>query len=103
MKKICFFYLLLGIIMFTLCSCATVGKDFSGDSVSQIRIGKTTKADVRVIFGNPWRTGLEDGKETWTYGHYRYQLIGQDSTKDLVIRFDDTGVVTSYSFNKTAP
>lgn len=94
---------LLGVIVLVmgLSSCATVGREFPESEVSKIRIGQTTQEQVREMFGSPWRTGLEDGHPTWTYGKYRYRLFGQASTKDLVIRFDDNGVVTSYTFNTT--
>jgi len=84
-------------------SCATVGRPFETQPVSQITIGQTTQSDVLQMFGAPWRTGLEDGKTTWTYGHYRYSLFAREKTRDLVVRFDDRGVVASYTFSSTEP
>jgi hypothetical protein len=55
------------------------------------------------MFGEPWRTGLEDGQRTWTYGYYKYNLLGASQTRDLVVRFDDAGTVRSYTFNSTYP
>ena len=81
--------------------CASVGEDFPAERVNEIVIGKTSKADIREMFGSPWRTGYENGKETWSYGQYKYQLFDDADTKDLVIRFDDSGYVSSYTFNKT--
>ena len=81
--------------------CATVGFDFQDNYVSKIQIGKTTQNDLRSMFGSPWRVGIEDGKETWTYGRYTYRLVGESSTKDLFIRFNDKGVVDSYTYNTT--
>jgi len=69
--------------------------------VSQIQIGKTTQAEIRSMFGAPWRTGVEDGQRTWTYGKYKYRLFGERSTTDLVVRFDRNNVVASYSFSTT--
>ncbi len=88
-------------VSFTVTSCFTVGRKFPVNSVSQIRMGETTKDDVEQLFGTPWRTGIEDGKETWTYGRYRYALFGGTSTCDLVVRFNNKDVVISYSFNTT--
>lgn len=88
-------------LLLLLMGCASVGYEFPDDQVSEIRIGKTTKKDIRVIFGAPWRVGLESGQDTWTYGRYRYRLMGETSTKDLVIRFAANGVVSSYVFNTT--
>lgn len=82
-------------------ACATVGHDFPVERVTDIRLHQTTQAEVRAMFGEPWRTGLEDGQVTWTYGKYRYALFSQASTTDLVLRFDDQGKVVSYSFNTT--
>ena len=81
--------------------CATVGFDFQDNYVSKIDIEKTTQNEIRSMFGSPWRVGIEDGKETWTYGRYTYRLVGESSTKDLVIRFNDKGVVDSYTYNTT--
>jgi hypothetical protein len=85
----------------SLWSCANVGREFPDSRVPEILVGKTTQAQVEQMFGSPWRVGLEDGLRTWTYGRYRYRLLGQTNSKDLVIRFDDRDVVVSYSFNTT--
>ena len=58
---------------------------------------------MRELFGTPWRTGVEDGQRTWTYGHYRYALLGTTRTRDLVVRFDENDVVSSYTYNSTDP
>ena len=81
--------------------CASVGQDFAASRVMEIKIGETTQQEVREIFGAPWRVGIEDGKNTWTYGKYKYSLFGADETEDLVIRFDNRGIVRSYTFNTT--
>lgn len=83
--------------------CISVGSDFPVAPVRQIEIGATTRDDVQRMFGDPWRTGIEDGERTWTYGTYRYSLFGNTSTRDLVVRFDAKGVVSSYTFNSTRP
>ena len=51
------------------------------------------------MFGNPWRTGLEDGRETWSYGQYQYRMFSEKDAKDLVVRFSDDDIVESYTFN----
>jgi hypothetical protein len=86
-----------------LAGCLTVGRAFPVDPVRDIKLGATTRDEVRKTFGEPWRTGLEDGQRTWTYGHYRYAALGTTRTRDLVIRFDDKGRVVSYTFNSTYP
>jgi hypothetical protein len=83
--------------------CFSVGTPFPTHEVSRIEIGRTTQEQVRAEFGAPWRTGLEDGDETWTYGRYVYGLGAPARTADLKIRFDRRGVVTSYTFSTTNP
>ena len=85
----------------TLAGCATVGEDFPKQKVAQIHIGETNREAIESMFGEPWRTGLEDGKRTWTYGRYRWSLFSEAQTTDLVVRFDDNGTVSSYVFNTT--
>ena len=89
------------LFMLLFAGCASVGHDFNVTQVPAIKIGKTTQSDIRSMFGPPWRVGIEDGRGTWTYGKYKYRLFGQTSTTDLVIRFDDKGIVSSYTYNTT--
>jgi outer membrane protein assembly factor BamE (lipoprotein component of BamABCDE complex) len=86
-----------------LAGCVTVGQDFPAQRVAKLEIGATTRAQVEQLFGSPWRTGVEDGQLTWTYGHYRYALLGTTRTRDLVVRFDARDVVASYTFSSTDP
>jgi len=76
----------------------TVGEAFPFYKVRQIEVEKTTMAEIREMFGEPWRTGLENGERTWTYGEYGVKL-----SRDLVIRYDDQNVVKSYSFSSSEP
>ncbi len=75
-----------------------VGKAFPYYKVRDIEVEKTTQAEIRQMFGDPWRTGLENGQRTWTYGEYGVKI-----SRDLVIRFDDQKRVKSYSFSSTVP
>lgn len=84
-----------------LAGCSTVGRDFPSHLVPKIKIGQTTQAEIRSMFGSPWRVGIEDGQHTWTYGKYQYRMLGDASTRDLVVRFDERQVVASYTFNTT--
>lgn len=86
-----------------LAGCMSVGQDFEVSAVRRIEIGQTTRNDVRRMLGDPWRTGVDDGQKTWTYGHYRYSLFGPSDSRDLVIRFDEQGIVRSYTFNSSYP
>ena len=91
--------LLFAALSLPLSACMpSVGRPFPVHQVRQIEIGKTTQQEIRQMFGDPWRTGLENGMRTWTYGEY-----GMKVSRDLVIRFDDQNVVKSYSFSSSAP
>jgi hypothetical protein len=81
--------------------CASIGREFPAGQVPTIRIGQTTQNDIYTTFGAPWRTGIDNGMKTWTYGHYQYSLFGDGETEDLVIKFDNRGIVSSYVFNTT--
>ena len=76
----------------------TVGEAFPVYKVRQIEVEKTTMAEIREMFGEPWRTGLENCERTWTYGEY-----GVNLSRDLVIRYDEQNVVKSYSFSSSEP
>lgn len=93
--------LITSLALLLIAGCATVGQEFPSESVAFLRIGETTQAQVRDEFGSPWRIGVENGQRTWTYGRYRYSAFSAAKTKDLVIRFDNSGLVRSYTFNTT--
>ena len=89
------------VMVFIGCSPMTLGTDFPVDQVSSIEIGVTTRAEIRERFGAPWRTGIEDGMSTWTFGYYSYDFSGKGLGRDLMIKFNQAGIVRSYSFNTT--
>ncbi|WP_077528756.1 outer membrane protein assembly factor BamE domain-containing protein [Vreelandella utahensis] len=88
-------------VMLAAAGCASVGKDFATHKVEEIKIGETTRSDIEAMFGDPWRTGLEDGKRTWTYAQYRWSAFREAETTDLVVRFNEDGTVDSYVYNTT--
>jgi hypothetical protein len=81
--------------------CASIGHEFPAGQISTIRIGETTQNDIFTTFGKPWRTGMDNGMKTWTYGNYRYNLFSDHSAEDLVIKFDKRNIVSAYVFNTT--
>ncbi len=94
--------LTLSLAMIVLLSgCASFGKEFPVHDVGRIEIGKTTQKQIIEMFGSPWRTGLESGQKTWTYGSYGYALFQEKRATDLVIRFDEKNLVASYTFSTT--
>ena len=91
--------MLLAIMSLPITGCMpSVGQPFPVKQVRQIEIGSTSKTEIRQMFGDPWRTGIEDGFRTWTYGEYSVKR-----SRDLVIRFDNQNVVKSYSFSSSYP
>jgi hypothetical protein len=90
------------VIGLLLAGCVTAGKDFNVHMVRQIQLQQTTRAQIEQMFGPPWRTGLEDGKQTWSYGYYKHSL-SDTMSRDLVVRFNPNGTVASYSFNSNYP
>lgn len=85
-----------------LAGCVSAGKDFNVRMVRQIELHQTTRAQIEQMFGPPWRTGVEDGRQTWSYGYYKYG-VSDTLSRDLVIRFDPSGRVSSYTFNSNYP
>ncbi|MDD2465347.1 MAG: hypothetical protein PHI97_15225 [Desulfobulbus sp.] len=85
-----------------LVGCLSAGKDFNVHMVPQIELHQTTREQIEQMFGPPWRTGVEDGRPTWSYGTYKTG-IGDTLSRDLVIRFDVNNTVASYTFNSNFP
>jgi hypothetical protein len=79
--------------------CFTVGRNFVAAPVQSIEKGVTTKADVQQSFGDPFRTGLDDGYESWSYVYNRWTPFSVTRSKDLYIVFNKDGTVRSYTFN----
>ncbi len=67
----------------------------------QIFPGRTTKNEVRAMFGSSLKVVLSDSGETWTYESSVVTIFsGASYTRNtLVILFDDKGIVKRYSMN----
>ena len=63
--------------------------------------GKTTKDEVRAIFGASLKVVLTDSGETWNYESSVVTIFsGRSYTRStLIILFDDKGIVKRYSMN----
>ncbi|MCZ6512730.1 MAG: hypothetical protein O6857_02275 [Nitrospinae bacterium] len=83
--------------------CGTVGKDFSVEQAQAIENGKTTKEDIAVMFGEPFKTGIQNGHPVWVYEKSKWALIGDEPTKSLIVEFDDKGVVRSHQVTSNEP
>ena len=47
--------------------------------------------------------GNSGGTPTWTYGYYRYKLVGVSSTKELKLYWNPDQTVRNFSFNSSFP
>ncbi len=88
--------------MLSVAGCVTDGRDFNSD-VTWIKEGKTTKQDVQLMLREPYSVGNSSGRPTWTYGFYRYKLIGKSQLKELKIYWNPTGTIDSFSFSSSFP
>jgi outer membrane protein assembly factor BamE (lipoprotein component of BamABCDE complex) len=95
--------IIAGLLFMTGYGCFTVGKSFISDDLSWIVSNKTTKKEVQTVLGEPFRTGVDSGLLTWSYGYYHYNMFGDTNTKDLVIYFNKDGTVKTYTFNTSFP
>ncbi len=111
---------MIAAVAILMTGCASVGNDrLAGESqqtISQkLEVGKTTKADVIQILGNPTSKMLDaKGDEQWMYVHSRASsdavnyipfmgLFGTSTsgtTKQLTVIFDKSGVVSNYLMNE---
>lgn len=112
----------IGIVIAMLTSgCASTGNETlraeSEGSVSQkIVEGKTSKAEVRKMFGSPMKTSFTDGGlEIWTYEFTKISadavsyipivsMFGGSSSgtkKELVVMFDDKGLIKRYAMSES--
>ena len=78
--------------------CGTTGKDFNEAGFQKIVNGTTTKQELKYLFGPPFKTGVQNGRETWTYEFNEYRLFGSNRTKDISIVFNPDGTVKSHQF-----
>ncbi len=106
--------------MLTL-GCASVGNETlrseSEGTISQKMVeGKTSKAEVRKMFGSPMKTTFTDGGlEIWTYEFSKVSadavsyipivsMFGGSSSgtkKELVVMYDDKGLVKRYAMSES--
>jgi hypothetical protein len=79
--------------------CVSVGRDFPSTPVSNIQQNVTTQREIFSNFGEPYRKGLENGYETWSY-FFNYWELGQlRESKELTVVFNRDNTVRGYSFN----
>ncbi len=84
-------------------ACATVGKPFDDSQIKDLKKGVTTKLQVLEMLGLPFKEGVENGLDTWTYFEKENALFSSNLEKDLVISFDKNNVVKSFRYASTNP
>ena len=104
-----------------LAGCASVGnetlrQETEASVQTKIVEGKTTKPEVRGMFGSPLKTSFTDGGlEIWTYEFSKVSadavsyipivnLFGATASgtkKELVVLFDKAGVVQRFSMSES--
>ena len=90
-------------IVFISNGCGTVGKSFNTSKVESIVNGITTRSDIKKIFGEPFKIGIQNGQPIWVYEDHRYSIIREERSKDLIIIFKPDGIVQSYQFMSSKP
>jgi len=93
----------LGLLSLLLAGCVSVGAEFPTPTVAMIRNGVTTRAELLQLFGSPTQVGIEDGDQTWTWLHVRAGAIGRTLSKELHVKFNERGIVKSYSYTSNLP
>ncbi len=96
-------YLAAILLVGLLSACGSAGKDFDPALAASVQNGKTSKEEIRSLFGTPFKTGIQNGKEIWIYEYNTYSALGPDTSKDFIIVFDDRGVVTSHQLMTSNP
>lgn len=112
-------YALICVVSFTLLGCATAGNDSlrleSEASISEkIQIGRTTKSNIKTLFGSPMTTSYTDsGSEIWKFELSKMSadavsfipvvglFAGSSSgvKKELVILFNDDDTVRKFNMS----
>ena len=94
--------MLVGIILLPG-GCGTVGKNFDTSKVESIVNGTSTRSDIKKIFGEPFKTGIQNGQPIWVYENHHYSIMRNNLSKDLIIIFGPNGVVQSHQFMSSKP
>ncbi len=103
------------ILLSTLTACATssysFGRAFPTENVKQIVKGKTTGAELVLLFGEPFaKTVISETEEKWIYTHSsgtasaqsyvfttKVQTTGQQKSLDILLK---NGMVTNFTYTE---
>ena len=99
-------FLIFGALLFCFSmtlGCGTLGNKFDLNQVETIENGKTTREDIALTFGQPFKVGIQNSHPIWVYEESKYQVIGDGVSKSLIVEFDDNGVVRNHSVMSNDP
>ena len=94
--------IVVGIVLISN-GCGTVGKSFNTSKVESIVNGITTRSDIKKMFGEPFKIGIQNGQPIWVYEDHHYSIIHEGASKDLIIIFSPNGIVQTYQFMSSKP
>jgi outer membrane protein assembly factor BamE (lipoprotein component of BamABCDE complex) len=83
--------------------CGTAGKSFDTSNAASILNGTTTRSEIKKIFGEPFKTGIQNDQPVWTYENHHYSILRDDTSEDLIIIFRSDGIVQSHQFMSSKP
>jgi hypothetical protein len=86
----------------TGCISGKLGREFSSPDPRAITVGKTDKAEIQRLFGEPYQVGIDSGDATWRW-FFGQRSWGTERTKDLSVRWNSDGTVKSYAFTSNFP
>ena len=95
--------LVVTILLVFFSACGTVGKEFDKSLYANIVKGTTTQKDILVMFGPPFKKGIQNGDPVWTYEYNYVNAFGTDIIKDMIIVFSKNGVVKSHQLMTSNP
>ena len=93
---------LLALALIAACVSIKFGREFPSPDRQLIVVGKTDKAALERIFGEPYQVGLDSGDPTWRW-FYGQRESSAEVSKDLSVRFNADGTVKSYAFTSNFP
>jgi outer membrane protein assembly factor BamE (lipoprotein component of BamABCDE complex) len=94
--------LLVALALTTGCISLKFGREFRSPDAKSIAVGKTDKATLQRMFGEPYQVGLDSGDQTWRW-FYGQRDGGAEVSKDLTVRFNADGTVKAYAFTSNFP
>ena len=92
----------IALVLVSGCLSLKFGREFPSPDRQLIVVGKTDKAALERIFGEPYQVGLDSGDQTWRW-FFGQREASVELSKDLSVRFNADGSVKSYAFTSNFP